>query len=81
MTQTKYVPQLLALLPHIIRLLGNLFANMRARTIKNIVWDLGGVLIEWQPAKIVEGIFSERASQPLDLIEVLGSTLWRNMDR
>jgi len=54
---------------------------MRARTIKNIVWDLGGVLIEWQPAKIVAGIFSERTTQPSELIEVLGSNLWRNMDR
>jgi putative hydrolase of the HAD superfamily len=47
----------------------------------NIVFDLGGVVLTWNPRAIVAGVFADEASQTLVLSEVFGHRDWVELDR
>ncbi|KAL6055371.1 hypothetical protein QOT17_016820 [Balamuthia mandrillaris] len=51
--------------------------------IKNIIWDLGGVLIQWNPRLVVSTLFSERGEEniPYDLCETTALPCWKDLDR
>lgn len=49
--------------------------------IRNIVFDMGNVLIQWRPALFVEGIGVPEEDRPLLLRELFGSVEWIQMDR
>lgn len=49
--------------------------------IHNIVFDMGGVLIQWRPDLFVEGLGVPREDRALLLREVFGSVEWIQMDR
>jgi putative hydrolase of the HAD superfamily len=50
-------------------------------TIQNIIFDLGGVLIEWNPQKLVQNFSSELAVQNNLLENVLNHPDWAEKDR
>jgi putative hydrolase of the HAD superfamily len=47
----------------------------------NVVFDLGGVVLAWQPITIVASVFASPADQALVLREVLGHRDWVELDR
>ena len=47
----------------------------------NIVFDLGGVVLTWNPRAIVAGVFADEASQDRVLSEVFGHRDWVELDR
>lgn len=47
----------------------------------NIVFDLGGVVFNWQPGKIIAGIFKESESIKLVSAEIFGHSDWVALDR
>ena len=47
----------------------------------NIVFDLGGVVFNWQPDAIVESIFDDPATRYLVRNEVIGHADWLELDR
>lgn len=49
--------------------------------IQNIVFDMGGVLIAWDPARIVARIGAEGEDARLLLREIFGSVEWVSLDR
>ena len=49
--------------------------------IRNIVFDMGNVLIQWRPALFVEGTGVPEEDRPLLLRELFGSVEWIQMDR
>jgi len=52
---------------------------------RNIVFDLGGVLLVWNPKSMVKAIweaeYADDKDIPYDLVEVCGSKLWESLDR
>jgi putative hydrolase of the HAD superfamily len=50
-------------------------------TVKQIIFDLGGVLIEWGPQKIVESFSSDKTLQEKVLKEILQHPDWLELDR
>ena len=53
---------------------------------KNIIFDLGGVLVNWQPQKLVEEIFNAQKEKfnlksKEDLLPIVQSTIFNEMDR
>ena len=49
--------------------------------IRNIVFDMGNVLIRWQPERFVRDLGLPEEDRPLLLREVFGSVEWIQMDR
>ena len=49
--------------------------------IRNIVFDMGNVLIHWRPALFVERMAIPEEDRPALLREVFGSVEWIQMDR
>jgi len=49
--------------------------------IKNIVFDMGNVLIDYQPARLVAKLFSDPEKQALIMKEVFQSSGWKQLDR
>lgn len=47
----------------------------------DIVFDLGGVVLTWDPRVIVAEVFADEASQALVLSEVFGHRDWVELDR
>ncbi len=47
----------------------------------NIVFDLGGVVVSWEPAALVAGAFADPAVQARVLREILGHPDWLALDR
>lgn len=47
----------------------------------NIVFDLGGVVFNWQPDAIVESIFDDPATRYLVRNEIIGHADWLELDR
>ncbi len=47
----------------------------------NIVFDLGGVLFNWQPDKIIESVFGDFETQQLIKREIFGHPDWVELDR
>lgn len=47
----------------------------------NIVFDLGGVVFNWQPDAIIESIFEDADTQDLIRKEIFGHTDWVELDR
>jgi putative hydrolase of the HAD superfamily len=47
----------------------------------NVVFDLGGVVIAWQPAAIAASVFAAPADQALVLERVVGHPDWVELDR
>jgi len=49
--------------------------------IKNIVFDMGNVLIDYQPARLVAKLFTDSDKRALILNEVFQSPGWKELDR
>lgn len=49
--------------------------------IKNIVFDMGQVLIGFDPDKIIRAFFDDEADIPLIRKEIFDSSLWKDLDR
>ena len=47
----------------------------------NIVFDLGGVVFNWQPDKIIESVFDDLETQQLVKTEIFGHSDWVELDR
>ena len=47
----------------------------------NLIFDLGGVLVRWDPDAIIAGVFSDRALQAKVKADVLGHADWLEVDR
>jgi putative hydrolase of the HAD superfamily len=47
----------------------------------NIVFDLGGVVFNWQPDSIIRGIFTDSRTQKLVRAEVIDHADWIELDR
>ena len=47
----------------------------------DIIFDLGGVVLTWDPKAIIAGVFVDEASQALVLSEVFGHCDWVELDR
>lgn len=47
----------------------------------NIVFDLGGVVFNWQPDKLIKGVFEDSATQNLVRAEILEHPDWLELDR
>jgi putative hydrolase of the HAD superfamily len=47
----------------------------------DIIFDLGGVVLTWDPRAIIAGVFVDEASQALVLSEVFGHCNWVELDR
>lgn len=47
----------------------------------NIVFDLGGVVVSWEPAALVSGAFADPAVQAKVCREILGHADWLALDR
>lgn len=52
---------------------------------RNIIFDLGAVLVDWNPKKVVETLFHNRKSSPqglpYELVQAAQSHLWHGYDR
>ena len=49
--------------------------------IRQVVVDFGGVLVEWNPSKIVESFTADTSLQTTILIEILQHSDWLELDR
>jgi len=49
--------------------------------IRNIVFDLGNVLIDFNPSRIISSVFTEQEEQALILREVFQSNGWKALDQ
>lgn len=49
--------------------------------IKHCVFDLGGVLVEWNPQQIVENVTSESSQQALMIKDIFQHADWLALDR
>lgn len=47
----------------------------------NIVFDLGGVVFNWQPDALIRGLFPDTRTQALVKTEILGHEDWVELDR
>ncbi|MDR3624310.1 MAG: HAD family phosphatase [Chlamydiales bacterium] len=47
---------------------------------KNIVFDLGGVLLEWAPQKFLSQVFENSDSVPDELVHIFNSSYWTDYD-
>ena len=47
----------------------------------NIVFDLGGVVFNWQPDKIIESVFNDMETQQLVKAEIFNHPDWAELDR
>lgn len=47
----------------------------------NIVFDLGGVVFNWQPDKIIESVFSDARVRKVVKNEIFGHSDWAELDR
>jgi len=56
-------------------------AGQAETAIKNIVFDLGGVLIHFNPRDYIDTIFADRQARPYELIPMCHTQAWREMDR
>lgn len=52
-----------------------------ARSIQNVVFDLGGVLLEWKPYQILEGLYQDRDLRALVKKEVFQHPDWLALDK
>jgi len=52
-----------------------------ARSIQNVVFDLGGVLLEWKPDQILEGLYHDRDLRALVKKEVFQHPDWLALDK
>lgn len=48
---------------------------------KNVIFDLGGVLIYFNPRELVEKIFTDEEQKPYDLVGAVLTEPWLDMDR
>jgi putative hydrolase of the HAD superfamily len=55
--------------------------TMQVPTIQNAVFDLGGVLFEWQPKKTLARLYADQALQQKIMQEILLHQDWRDLDR
>ena len=49
--------------------------------IRNLVFDLGNVLIDFNPKRIVSAVFSEKEEQEIIYKEIFGTKGWKQLDR
>lgn len=47
----------------------------------NIVFDLGGVVFNWHPDKLIQGVFEDQETRSIVKSEVLGHPDWLELDR
>lgn len=47
----------------------------------NIVFDLGGVVFNWQPDKLIQRVFADSKTQSLVKTEIFGHVDWLELDR
>ncbi len=62
-----------------LRAFGELRLSTAARM--NIVFDIGGVVVEWQPGKIAARVFSDADKQRIATTEVFAHADWVSVDR
>ncbi len=49
--------------------------------IKNIVFDIGNVLLKWEPEKLYETMFGKNEFEKHHLDKIVGSEIWLELDR
>ncbi len=54
---------------------------MAGSTIKNVVFDLGNVVVRWSPALICERAFGADAATPERIAAIFGDPVWRALNR
>lgn len=54
---------------------------MEKKTYRNVVFDLGGVLIQWDPENFIRGMFPEREQPPLELARATSLPCWKLLDK
>ena len=47
----------------------------------NIVFDLGGVVFNWQPDSVIRGVFTDPSTQKLVRAEIIDHSDWIELDR
>ena len=47
----------------------------------NVVFDLGGVVFDWQPDSVIRGIFTDPGTQKLVREEIVDHHDWIELDR
>jgi putative hydrolase of the HAD superfamily len=55
--------------------------SMMKSMIRNIVFDLGNVLIDYNPNRIIKAVFTDEESQSLFLEEIFQSKGWKLLDK
>lgn len=55
--------------------------NIPHHKYKNIIFDLGAVLVKFNPKELVEELFKKEPTIPYELIDALHNPLWLNIDR
>lgn len=50
-------------------------------TVRNVIFDFGGVLVPWQPLEVIERFYADEALRPLIAREILQHSDWLEMDR
>ncbi len=50
-------------------------------TVKNVIFDLGGVLFEWSPEKILAAVFAEPAAREAVRVGAFEHPDWQDLDR
>lgn len=48
---------------------------------RNIIFDLGGVLIDWQPKRIIDKVFKHFKTKPYHIAQVIETKAWQQYDR
>ncbi len=48
---------------------------------KNVIFDLGGVLLYFNPRELVDKIFADAERKPYELVHAVGTEQWTDMDR
>jgi glucose-1-phosphatase len=48
---------------------------------RNIIFDLGGVLLRWKPKEIIASVFKDEKEIPWYLEEIVHAPEWRELDR
>src|SRR5258706_16070538 len=54
---------------------------VRSRCMKNVIFDVGGVLLEWNPGRIMEGYYADAAERAAMRAAIFLHADWLELDR
>ncbi len=55
--------------------------TLQPKKYRNIIFDLGGVLVYFKPRELIDTIFHDRAEKPYDLVHAVYTQEWNDMDK